>query len=37
MDTKIFEEVLDTVDTNDAIKEEDMQVDTRNVVYEEEE
>ena len=32
-----FEEVLDTVDTNDAIKEEDMQVDTRNVVYEEEE
>ena len=32
-----FNEVLETVDVNDAIREEDMQVDTRNVVYEDEE
>ena len=29
-----FEEALSTVDSNDAIKEEDMQIDRRNVVYE---
>ncbi len=32
-----FNEVLETVDVNDAIREEDMQVDNRNVVYEDEE
>ncbi len=31
-----FDEVLDTVQLSDAIKEEDMQIDTRNVVYENE-
>jgi len=29
-----FEEALNTVDSNDAIKEEDMQIDKRNVIYE---
>ena len=32
-----FKEVLETIDENDAIQEEDMQIDSRNVVYEEEE
>ena len=32
-----FNEVFETVDVNDAIREEDMQVDNRNVVYEDEE
>jgi hypothetical protein len=32
-----FNEVLGTVDKNDAINEEDMQIDNRNVIYEDEE
>ena len=32
-----FVEVLETIEVNDAIREEDMQVDNRNVVYEDEE
>lgn len=32
-----FNEILETIDENDAIQERDMQIDSRNVVYEEEE
>lgn len=32
-----FNEVLETIDVKDAIREEDMQVDNRNVIYYEEE
>ena len=31
-----FDEVLETVDVNDAVCEEDMQIDSRNVIYDEE-
>jgi hypothetical protein len=32
-----FNEVLETVDVNDAICEEDMQIDNRKIIYEDEE